>query len=385
MSPSPVSKAPRSIKSAGRALEKFALPFRSFVHPWHIWTYWDLSRRHAFRRSSAAQFVCFDFASVKIDNISGRYLFSLVRDFESLGFPVCYRKNFRFIATMRHKRFKKLLLERPFQIYESLDQFPQDCTVVEVTDRLEAPAPAHGRQIRVRYEERWPEAAHEVPMTFSVYPPVHDHWAAHPAPDLAGDRPLRVFFSGRVSDPKYGGTLIRDKFGKMSRQQMVQTLERQLVADRFRRITTDGDLRGTNGHPGFVLADGYKIPQTEWLDVLGRADFFLACPGMEMPLCHNLVEALSRGAVPIIEHPEFLDPRLEHNLNCLVFRGPDELVNTVERAFQLGPDQIRRLREGAYEYYQNHLAPGRFAKRLLSLPHSPVDLLLNSYRIPRTA
>jgi hypothetical protein len=289
---------------------------------------------------------------------------------------------------MRHKRFKRPLLNRPFHVYDSLEQFPQDCTVIEVTDRLDDTLPPRGRQIRVHYEERWPQAAHEVPMTFSVHPLVHDRWAAYPPPDLAGERPLRVFFAGRRRDHKYSEGTLPEKFGKMSRQQILGTLEAELAPDRFRRIENAAGLNGRAGEPpGFFLADSdrFRIPETEWLETLGRADFFLACPGMDMPLCHNLIEALSRGTVPILEHPEFLDPPLQHNVNCLVFRGPAGLVNTLEHTFQLAPEQIRRLRQGAYDYYQNHLAPGRFATRLLSLPHSRVDLLLNAYRVSRSA
>ena len=94
-------------------------------------------------------------------------------------------------------------------------------------------------------------------------------------------------------------------------------------------------------------------------------------------------EALSRGAVPVLEHPEFLDPPLEHNVNCLVFHGRDELVKTFEQIFQLSQEQIGRLRQGAYTYYQKHLTPGAFARRLLALPPGRIDLLLNSYRARR--
>jgi hypothetical protein len=104
---------------------------------------------------------------------------------------------------------------------------------------------------------------------------------------------------------------------------------------------------------------------------------------MKIPLCHNLIESLSRGVVPILEHPEFLDPPLEHGVNCLVFRGRDELVKTFERVFQLAPAEILRLRQGAYAYYQAHLAPGQFAQRLLHATDPRVELLLNAYWAPR--
>ena len=99
-----------------------------------------------------------------------------------------------------------------------------------------------------------------------------------------------------------------------------------------------------------------------------------------MPLCHNLIESLSQGVVPILEHPEFLDPPLQHGVNCLVFQGRDELVSTLNKVFELEPEEIKRLRAGAYAYYREHLTPGSFAKRLVTASQSSVDLLWDAYR-----
>ena len=309
-----------------------------------------------------------------------------MRDFEALGFVPCYRRNFRFLATMQHKRFKRFLLDRPFHVCRSMAELPQGSVAVEVTDRRSFPESRTHSQVRVRYEAAWPQAARAVPMTFFVHPIVYDQWLAYPGPDLAAARPWRIFFSGRVVGRKYGADLLSGKFGKMPRQQILRALEASLPADRLRRLLTAADLEtGALQHPCFVWSDmtGYKIARPDWLGVLNRADFFLACPGTDMPLCHNLVEALSRGAVPILEHPEYLDPPLEHDVNCLVFHGREELLKTFDRVFEFSPEQIFRLRQGAYAYHQSHLAPGRFARRLLGLPYPRVDLLLNSYRTRR--
>ena len=121
----------------------------------------------------------------------------------------------------------------------------------------------------------------------------------------------------------------------MSRQQILETLATALPADRLHRLDTAADLDHHDAQHSRLTWAGlgeYRIPRTGWLDALSRADFFVACPGIEMPLCHNLIEAMGRATVPILEHPEFLDPPLQHNLNCLVFRGREELVRTLEQA-----------------------------------------------------
>jgi hypothetical protein len=104
---------------------------------------------------------------------------------------------------------------------------------------------------------------------------------------------------------------------------------------------------------------------------------------MDMPLCHNLIEAMSRGAVPILEHPELLTPPLQHNVNCLVFRGSDSLREVMEHAFHLSESEIARLRKGVHAYYLQHHSPGAFAKRLLTHPAPTVEVFLNAWRTPR--
>jgi hypothetical protein len=387
MSP-PATAAPRaSFRGAGRKLEKFVWQFRSYLIPAHVAAYWSIVRTHRFTPGDAGRrIVCFDFTRVDIDASTGRYVFALVRDFEALDYLICYRRNFRFLATMRHKIHKRRLLERPFRVCGSLAELPGASLVAVVSDRHPFPESAAPRPIRVRYEERWPESDCEVPMSFFVHPFLHEHCLSAPPPDLLASRPWRVFFSGAATDRRYGTSVLPAKFGKMSRGGILETLESALPAGQLRRVRTAADLGQIDPQiPSFVWVGGgdYRIPQTEWLDALNRSDFFLACPGVEMPLCHNLIEAMSRAAVPILEHPEFLEPRLKDGVNCLVFHGREQLMATMERALRMAPDEIVRLRRGAHAYYLEYLAPGRFARRLLDHPCPRIDLLLNAYRTPR--
>ena len=379
-----------SIHGAGKALEQAAFRFRSYFLPSHLWTYLKIVREHGRQPvDSAKSCVCFDFTKVDIDQVSGRYVFSLVRDFEALGLQPCYRKNYRFLASMRHKRHKRLLYDRPFTLCDSVEDLPSGSLALEITDRPhDSRERAHPR-VRVRYDEAWPVARHELPMTFFVHPLLYDEVVDSPPLDTAAPREWRLFFSGKTTSDLYKSTILPLKFGKMSRDEILQTVERALPPQSVYRVGEREDLApGAVREPCFVWSNSAKhiIPRAEWLSVLSRADFFLACPGKEMPLCHNLIEALSRGVIPILEHPEYLDPPMEHGLNCIVFHGPDELVAAVKRALSCDKAEIVRLRSNAYAYFQKHLAPGKFAERILKLGSScsKIDLILNAYRARRS-
>jgi hypothetical protein len=322
---------------------------------------------------------------VQVDLVGGRYLYSLARDFEALGCLVCFRNNYRFLATMRIKMAKRLLLNRPFRVYESISELPSEMIAVELTDREDVVSDGTHRRVRILYDKRWPESSGELPMTFFVHFAMHDRLLAAPPPNLEQQRPWRVFFAGRAVGRIYNTDILPREFGKMSRGQILHTLEASLPADRILRIESKSGLADTEMRSAFVWAvsEKFKIAQAEWLQVLGKVDFFLACPGTEMPLCHNLVESLSQGVVPILEHPEFLDPPLQHGVNCLVFHGRDELIATLNKAFELDANEIKRLRAGAYAYYREHLAPGSFARRLIAASQSGIDLLWDAYRARR--
>ena len=168
----------------------------------------------------------------------------------------------------------------------------------------------------------------------------------------------------------------------MSRLAVLQTLEKSLSREEIHVLTSNHS--DVPARPCFVLAgSSYRIPQEKWFSTLSKSDFFLACPGGAMPLCHNVVEAMAVGAIPILEYPEYLEPPLKHGVNCLVFSGPQELLRIMRRAFQMKPAQIIAMRKAARDYYRRHLAPGLFARAVMDSPRRELTLLFNSAHVRR--
>ena len=61
--------------------------------------------------SEERRLVLFDFKHIAIDNVGGRYLYHIVRDFIASGYTPCYKNNYRFISNIEKKGFKKNLLK----------------------------------------------------------------------------------------------------------------------------------------------------------------------------------------------------------------------------------------------------------------------------------
>lgn len=136
-----------------------------------------------------------------------------------------------------------------------------------------------------------------------------------------------------------------------------------------------------------VIIDSSKnrIEMPELRPLLGKFYFYLALPGVVMPFSHNLIEALSVGAIPIIHknYAKLMRPKLEHMKNALFYEDLDDLGKTIESAFQLDDDTISKMVSNVNHYYQNNLTPksvinnlisAEFSNYYLQAEHASVDL-----------
>ena len=124
----------------------------------------------------------------------------------------------------------------------------------------------------------------------------------------------------------------------------------------------------------------HVVSGRKYLAFLQSCAFFLAPPGFRMPVCHNLVEAMAVGAIPILGYAEWLDPPLEDGVDCLSFGTRAELVTAVERALAMRDDEVSRLRGGVATYYDEHLTVDSFARRLCPLLERSPTIVVNAER-----
>lgn len=188
----------------------------------------------------------------------------------------------------------------------------------------------------------------------------------HPATlPLADDQSLQqlrktsdrkgIFFAGNQK-PKYGREKMQKEFGVISRLDVIETL-RQSYPD---RVTST--LAGFSLRDAIILSDSRSesIQPSRWLNTLARARYFLCCPGASQPMCHNLIEAMSVGTVPVIEYGDRLAPALQDGVNAITFRGKFGLIQAIKRIDGLSNEQHQQLSLGAAQYYDHYLRGERF-------------------------
>jgi hypothetical protein len=177
-------------------------------------------------------------------------------------------------------------------------------------------------------------------------------------------RRIRLFFSGNLDRESYTTPIFRDFFGIMNRVEIINTAK-----DNLRPYELLEHLPSENAGPNKAVLLcwswnkgasedlGKRIPNDQWFNVLSICDFFLATPGIMMPMCFNAIEAMSVGVIPLIEFPELFCPPLKHNENAIVFKGKSDLANKTRTIMEMAPADIKRMRKNVMKYYDNHLYP----------------------------
>jgi hypothetical protein len=205
-------------------------------------------------------------------------------------------------------------------------------------------------------------------------------------PTSTSPRPIRVGFAGTVAEDVY-----RKKFAfpMPGRPDVLRT-----IADRFgsRVAVVESEAALAAVDPGLTpivlvvvrerrdATRKHVLQGRAYLSFLERCSFFIAPPGFRMPLCHNLIEAMSVGTVPILSYGNWLHPPLCDGIDSLRFETLDELQTVVEQALAMSEDDIRMLRSGVSAYYEDHLSVDSFAQKLCpQLERSPT-IVVNSER-----
>lgn len=83
-----------------------------------------------------------------------------------------------------------------------------------------------------------------------------------------------------------------------------------------------------------------------------------------MPMCHNAIEAMAVGTIPLLEYPEYFHPPLQTGVNCIAFQGQSNLLEQVKRIKNMSREEVYQLRKAVISYYEKYLAPSAWVERL---------------------
>lgn len=232
--------------------------------------------------------------------------------------------------------------------------------------------------------------ANHIQMPFSINPEFYRNGSYKIAIEYRRERrTIKAFFSGNQETSEYDHPIFTDFFNILSRTTLLNTLSTKLPEDRMLLIEK-GNLNQISQNEylnKFVLIKWSwtptksvnltsRIQNYDWFSTLAKCDFFVAAPGIRMPMCFNVIEAMSVGCIPILEYAHHFNPKLEHLRNCISFDGEKDLLNKMNLIFEMDESLIKDLRKNVVEYYDEHLAPGKLCDELEKRREKNIKLYL---------
>jgi hypothetical protein len=204
-------------------------------------------------------------------------------------------------------------------------------------------------------------------LNFSEHPLLtasYDHSSILQLRDTAKEIGV-LFAAGSIDPALYSSPILMRAFGVMNRHDLLEVIMRYPGA-----VVVGSEFYPANQHHQLVIRTE-KVPQKSWLELLASSRFYITPSGVVMPMCHNIIEAMSVGTVPVTQYPNLFWPPLTHLRNCITFTDEHDLTNKIDFLLSMNSDQFSQMRDEVLAYYDNFLCPGANTERILHMLRSP--------------
>lgn len=191
-------------------------------------------------------------------------------------------------------------------------------------------------------------------------------------------RNVRVFFSGNLNPDAYSNHLPGNKMTRSDIFKVLRTLPNVIFVQDSKHFSS---FFVKNHYFNTILINDrrtYAIPDAQWLSIVAQSDFFLAPPGYIMPMCHNAIEAMAVGTIPILNYTDWFCPMLQHGKDCIQFDDAIDLQDQFQYVLGLKSKDVEKMRHNVIGYYEHYLAPSGFRRALENNPYNPVTLIMNT-------
>jgi len=277
------------------------------------------------------------FKNIKDDRFN-RYLFVLVNAFHEKGYNIIFEKNILFLGSL--SKYSKIIFEMP-QVTISANQPVHSEFIFNAQE-------GDGIYLNPDYFSKFNPNVYYLPMLMHplMYIRKYDNQSI-----ALKNRLNSVFFSG-AEDSIYSN--LSRSFGLLSRSEIIHIISKTSYYFEPKSI---GELENVSDkRVTVVLRRNFDVPMENLRNELSKYDFFLACPGVKMPLSHNLTEAMSVGTIPIIQYnyAKQLKPELTEN-EAIIFNSEHDLLEKLKLIFDMSNESKNVLSNNVLLYYSKYL------------------------------
>jgi hypothetical protein len=300
-------------------------------------------------------------------NPFSRYLYLFLKFFHMEGYAVHLPKSPRLIYHLVSDHYASLLLKERIVVFgkplkeKQLIEFPPSMISPDYFDQLD------NRQ----------KSAHAYYIPMSQHPLMY-HAGFWDQPISEGRRKRSVFMAGNFDPRTYRDIENDGMFRLLSRLAVQKQLNEKGFLFPINNEPSLSQFLSGNDDNKVILVNRleYDVPMQELRSMLAKFDFFFALPGVVMPLCHNIVEAMSSGCIPFLQesYANLFDPPLRDGVCSITFRDEKDLPAKLKMLFDLPDEKVNSMRAAINNYYRGYLTPASVVRTILSGHYSRLYL-----------
>lgn len=277
-----------------------------------------------------------------------RYLFTLIRLLIITGYEVEFRFSLPFLLSLFREAYsRKIILEECVSFSRGRGSYVH--TLSDTNEPFLSP------------DYFSDKSGYRIPITMHPNQYVTDLWKEEYEESA---RRNQIFFAGNFTPELYENP--NPQFKVINRTDLLRFLSRVCNT---KKANSFESLKQKQDSTDFIYMDTREtiVPFEKNRKTLAGFRYMMAFPGANMPLCHNLTEALSVGTVPILQksYADLLYPPVKNGDEVLIFNGAEDLQKTVERALSMSEKHYAEMSQKAKNYYTTHCTPSAIVKNIM--------------------
>ena len=281
-----------------------------------------------------------------------RYLVNLICFFAMNQYNVIIRFRVKQILTYGHPESLMAELENVFMTLRDRKN-----ATIRISDDVNNAVDI--QLTRENYHRRLIEA-NLFHFPYSMHPLVYLEGHHKEKPDInrsgGGNQTFRLAFAGNLRKDFYNDIHLRGETF-INRLHLITLLKIHFSSELFMPKTSEEYKEGSDKPICIIDRKNFSLPIRDYFRMQQHSDFMLCPPGMQRPLCHNLIESMYNRSIPLLQYNHYLKPPLENLKNSIVYKSEQEYLEKIEYKLRFSDEFIDDMKRNVEAYYDRFLAP----------------------------
>jgi len=196
---------------------------------------------------------------------------------------------------------------------------------------------------------------------------------------LVNERKIGAIFAGNVNEKSYNNNITNILFNVYTRYELYNFIKRNIpennlyIPKNLKTFLKDKENGYLKNKIVIIDTSKIKIPANIYFYILLDSLFYIHTCGTLYPYCHNQIESMMAGCIPITQFNNFYKPSLIHENNCLSYKTLDELIIILNKISENKYNNIiSKMNSNIHNYYISHYSFISFNNKLLLLLNNKI-------------